>query len=231
MGKQGERTYFDKVHTWGRVSCVLSLVFMLCVPLAITLHLDAWPPLFAILKSLAGVLPMFWSVAVIETLSYGPIIGSGGSYLSFVTGNISNLKLPCAIAALKGANVRANTEEGEVISTIAVASSAIVTTVMIALGVVLFSPILPLLTTEHSPAAPAFQQVLPALFGALLAGYLGKHWRITVAPVLAGSLVLLFAPGMQVGVLIPILVIVSLAAAQMMWKIGQKKARNITQDL
>jgi hypothetical protein len=218
-----EKSYFDKVHTWGRVSCVVSLVFMLGIPLAITLHLDAWPPLAGVLKGLAGVLPIFWTVAVIETLSYGPIIGSGGAYLSFVTGNISNLKLPCAIAALKSAGVRGASEEGEVISTIAVAASAITTTVLIAAGVLLFTPLLPLIAAENSPAAPAFRQVLPALFGALLAGYLRKHWRVAFAPVLVGVAVLIFAPGLQVGTLIPITVIVSLLCAQLMWKVSLSK--------
>ena len=220
------KTYFDKVHTWGRISCVVSLLFMLGIPLAITLHLDAWPPLSGLLKGLAGVLPIFWTVAVIETLSYGPIIGNGGAYLSFVTGNIANLKLPCAIAALKSADVRANSEEGEIISTIAVATSAITTTVLIAAGVLLFSPILPLITSDGSPAAPAFQQVLPALFGALLAGYLRRHWRVAFAPVLAGVIVLLFVPGLQVGVLIPITVIVSLICAQIMWKMKYAHVKN-----
>jgi len=219
-----EKTYFDKVHTWGRSSCVLSLIFMLGIPLSITLHLDAWPPLDGLLKGLAGVLPMFWTVAIIESLSYGPIIGSGGAYLSFVTGNISNLKMPCAIAALKSADVRASSEEGEIISTIAVASSAITTTLLIAAGVLLLTPVLPLIAAEDSPAAPAFQQVLPALFGALLAGYLRQHWRVAFAPVLAGVVVLLFAPSLQVGVLIPITVVVSLLGAQLVWKMHQKRA-------
>jgi len=214
------KTYFDKVHTWGRVSCVVSLVFMLGIPLAITLHLDAWPPLQGLLKGLAGVLPIFWTTAVIETLSYGPVIGSGGAYLSFVTGNIANLKIPCAIAALKSADVRVTSEEGEVISTIAVAASAITTTVLIAAGVLLLTPVLPMIAEENSPAAPAFQQVLPALFGALLAGYLRRHWRVAFAPVLAGVIALLFAPGLQVGALIPVTVIVSLLCAQVMWKVG-----------
>jgi len=216
------KSYFDKVHTWGRISCVVSLLFMLAIPLVISLKL-AWPPLQELLKGLAGVLPLFWTVAVIETLSYGPIIGNGGAYLSFVTGNIANLKLPCAIAAMKSADVRASSEEGEVISTIAVASSAITTTILIALGILIFTPILPLITAEGSIATPAFQQVLPALFGALLAGYLRKHWRVAFAPVLAGVIVLLFAPGLQVGVLIPVTVIVSLGFAQLMWKLSLSK--------
>jgi len=217
------KTYFDKVHTWGRISCVVSLAAMLAVPLLISLKLDAWPPLQGLLKGLAGVIPLFWTTAVIETLSYGPIIGSGGAYLSFVTGNIANLKLPCAIAAMKSADVRASSEEGEVISTIAVASSAITTTILIAAGVLIFTPLLPLITAPDSPAAPAFRHVLPALFGALLAGYLRKYWRIAFAPVLAGVAVLVFAPTLQVGVLIPITVIVSLAFAQVMWKVSLSK--------
>jgi len=222
MTKQ-EKTYFDKVHTWGRISCVVSLLVMLAMPLAISLHLRVWPPLAELLAGFAAVLPMFYGVAVIETLSYGPLMGSGAIYLSFVTGNITNLKLPCAIAALKNADVRANSEEGEVISTIAVASSAIATTIIIAIGVVLLSPLLPLLTEEGSIAAPAFQQVLPALFGALLAGYLRKHWRISFLPVMAGIVTLIFAPTLQIGAVIPVTVVISLLGAQVMWKLGWVK--------
>jgi len=218
-----QKSYIDKVHTWGRISCIASLLFMLAIPLAITLHLDAWPPLQGLLKGLAGVLPLFWTTAVIESLSYGPILGSGGTYLAFVTGNIANLKLPCAIAAMKSADVRASTEEGEVVSTIAVATSAITTTALLAVCVLLLMPVLPLLTAEDSPVAPAFQQLLPALFGALLAGYLRKYWKIVFAPVLAGVIALIFAPTLEVGVLIPITVITSLAFGQLMWKVSLSK--------
>jgi len=223
--KNKNQSYFDKVHTWGRISCVVSLLFILAIPLAISLHLDAWPPLASMLRMLAAVLPLFWTVAVIESLSYGPILGSGGTYLSFVTGNIANLKMPCAIAAMKSADVRASTEEGDVISTIAVASSAITTTVLLAVCALLLRPVMPLLTAQGGPVAPAFQQLLPALFGALLAGYLRKHWRVAFAPVLAGVVALIFLPALEVGVVIPITVVVSLVCAQLMWMAGAKKRK------
>ena len=223
--KSAQKSYFDTVHTWGRLSCVVSLLFMLCIPLAITLHLDAWPPLADLLRVLAAVLPLFWTVSVIESLSYGPILGSGGTYLAFVTGNIANLKMPCAIAAMKSADVRASTEEGDVVSTIAVASSAITTTILLAVCVLLLRPVMPLLTAEGSPAAPAFQQLLPALFGALLAGYLRKYWRVAFAPVLAGVAALIFFPKLEVGAVIPVTVIVSLVCAQAMWMVGAKKQK------
>jgi hypothetical protein len=217
--KTMKKSYFDLVHRWGRAWCLAALLFMLCIPLSICVYFNAWPPLQGLLKGLLAVLPMYWAVAVIETVSYGPLMGSGGCYLAFVSGNIANLKLPCSIAALKSADVRPNSEEGEVISTIAVAVSAITTTALIALGVLLLTPVLPLITSESSPVAPAFRQVLPALFGALLAGYLFKHWRVSFLPILAGVLALLFAPSLQVGVLIPVTVIASLAGAQLLYKL------------
>jgi hypothetical protein len=213
-----EKTYFDKVHIWGRISTITALVVMLCIPLSICLYLDVWPEAGKVFKGLLSIVPMFWAIAVIEVVTYAPMLGAGGTYLSFVTGNISNLKLPCGLNAMQNANVRANTEEGEVISTIAIAASSITTTLILALGVILFAPILPKMTAEGSPFAPAFQQVLPALFGALGASYFAKHWRISILPIAAGIAVLVFVPSLAVGALIPVTVIISLLGAHFMYK-------------
>lgn len=215
-----ETTYFDKVHRWGKVFSLTALAAMLAIPLSICLYFDVWPQADLVLKGLLKVIPLFWSVAVIEVLTYAPMLGAGGTYLSFVTGNISNLKLPCGLNAMQNAKVRPNTEEGEVISTIAIAASSLTTTAIIAVGVLVFSPLLPKMTAEESVFAPAFQQVLPALFGALGAGYFAKHWRLTVLPIFFGVLVLLFSPALPVGTLIPVTVIVSLLGAQVMYKKG-----------
>lgn len=213
-----ERTYFDKVHRWGKISSLTSLVVMLSVPLAICVYFDVWPQASVVLNGLLKIIPLFWSVAVIEVITYAPMLGAGGTYLSFVTGNISNLKLPCGLNAMQNAEVRANTEEGEVISTIAIAASAITTTIIIALGVLLFSPLLPLLTKEGSLFAPAFQQVIPALFGALGAGYFAKHWKISLLPIAFGIAVLVFAPAFPAGTLIFVTVAVSLLGTHIMYK-------------
>lgn len=213
-----EKTYFDKVHIWGRISTLTALAVMLCIPLSICLYLDVWPESGKVFKGLLSIVPMFWAIAVIEVITYAPMLGAGGTYLSFVTGNISNLKLPCGLNAMQNANVRANTEEGEVISTIAIAASSITTTLILAFGVILFAPILPKMTAEGSPFAPAFQQVLPALFGALGASYFAKHWRISILPIAAGIAVLIFAPSLAVGALIPVTVIISLLGAHFMYK-------------
>ena len=212
------RTYFDRVHTWGRISCVTTICVLFLVPVLFCIHYNAWPPLDGVLKGLAAVVPLYWATAVAEVISYAPLLGAGGSYLSFVTGNIANLKLPCAISAMDSAKVRPNTEEGEVVTTISIAASSLTTTVIIALGVLLFRPILPKLTAEGSVFAPAFQQIIPALFGAIGASYFIKQPKLSIVPILAGVLVMIFAPTMQIGVLIVITIVVSIGSAYCFYK-------------
>ncbi|MCI5948247.1 MAG: hypothetical protein PUK72_07805 [Oscillospiraceae bacterium] len=215
-----KKTYMDKVHIWGRIWVFAAIVVLMSVPLAISIHYDAWPEAKTVLKALLSVALIYWTSAIIEVITYTPMLGAGGTYLSFITGNITNLKLPCSLNAMENAKVRANSEEGEVISTIAIGVSSIVTTVVIAIGVLCFTPILPKITAEGSVFKAAFDQVLPALFGALAASYFRKHWKISIFPILVGCLVLVFAPELGVGTLIFITIIASVGGAFAMVKLN-----------
>ena len=142
------KTYYDKVHNWGRVSTVTALCVLLMFPMAICLYLNVFPPFEKVFQGLLKVIPLYWSVAVVEVLFYTPMLGAGGTYISFVTGNISNLKLPCAVDAMNRAEVKATSEEGEVISTISIAVSSIVTTLIILIGVICIVPLTPILESK-----------------------------------------------------------------------------------
>ena len=213
------KTYYDRVHSWGRISTISALCVLLMFPIAISLYLNVFPPINGVLQGLLKLIPTYWTVAVVEVLVYTPMLGAGGTYLSFVTGNIANLKLPCAISAMEGANVKANSEEGEVVSTIAIATSAIVTTAVLAVGVIAFAPFLD--TFTNSPLLmPAFKQVIPALFGALGAGYFVAHWKISFAPILFMLLILVFVPTIGASTLIFPGIIASVLFAFIMYKVG-----------
>ncbi len=214
------RTYENSVHFYGILWDIAALLLFIMLPISICVHLGVWPQGSYVLKGLLPVAMLFYPSAIIEVITYTPLLGAGGTYLGFVTGNITNLKLPCGLNAMENAGVRANSEAGEVVSTIAIATSSIVTTVIIAVGVVVFSPVLPYLTDENSVFAPAFQQVVPALFGALGISYFVKHWKIAVVPVSAIVLILLFQGSLATGVLIPIGVVISMLAAHLMFKKG-----------
>lgn len=214
-----ERTYIDKVHTWGRIWTVGALLVLLSLPFGFSAYYDAWPEAQTVFKALTKVILIYWTTAVIEVITYTPMLGAGGTYLSFVTGNITNLKLPCGLNAMEKANVKPNSEEGEVITTIAIGSSAIATTVIIAAGVLLFSPVLPALR-ESPTLRPAFSYVTSALFGALGASYFRKHWKISIFPILVGVAVLLFAPTLGVGTLMFITIVAAIIGALVMIKLN-----------
>lgn len=212
--------YINKTHTYGRIWIVITLLVFLSIPALICYHLGVSPKLEMIAKGLATVALVFYPTAVLEVLTYSPLLGTGGTYLGFVTGNITNLKLPVALSAMENAKVEPNTEKGEVISTISIAVSSIVTTIIIAVSVLAFYPVLHNITDKDSVFAPAFQQVTPALFGALCASYLAKHWKISILPIAVLVVVLLFSGTLGTGVLIPIGVAVSLIGAHLMYKKG-----------
>ncbi len=157
------RTYEESIHTVGRIWMVCALLAMLAVPVAICVGFHVFPEISGILKGLLGVAPIYWTVCTIEVFTYAPMLGSGGTYLGFVTGNLTNLKVPCALNAMEGAEVKPGSKEGEVISTVAIASSSIVTTLILAAGVLLLVPmahydVAP--PTEHWAHPPFCGQVI-----------------------------------------------------------------------
>ncbi len=219
--KNKTKDYMSSVHTWGRYWNLSMLVIMLLFPISIAIIFNAMPDWEALLIGLIATFPMYAAVGTVEVFTYIPMLGAGGSYLSFVTGNISNLKLPCALNAMEQANVKANSEEGEVISTISIAISSIVTTLIIILGIILIIPLSPILS---NPALePAFNQLLPALFGGLGVVFISKNWKIAIAPILLMLALFIGIDALNegtVGIMVPVGVIFSLVVSRIMYKKG-----------
>ena len=217
----GKYTNFrDYEHFVGRWWMLTGFALLLAVPAAICVVYDAWPPLTWVLEGLLGVAPIYWTVGTIEVFTYTPMLGAGGSYLGFVTGNLTNLKVPCALNAMQSAGVEPGTEEGEVLSTIAIAVSSIVTTVIIILGVFMLNTLRPIL--ESPMLAPAFANILPALFGGLAVVYVSKDWKIALAPLLFMVVLFLCVPSLadSVGVLVPVGSLLAIGVARILYKKG-----------
>lgn len=216
-----KNTYSDKVHVWSTVWNLAMMGLLILFPLAVAIIFRAAPDMRGLLLGLVATAPMYWAVGFIEVFTYIPMLGAGGSYLSFVTGNISNLKLPCALNALEQADVKANSDEGEVVSTIAIAVSSIVTTIIIIIGVLLIVPLTPIL--EAPVLAPAFAQILPALFGGLGVVFVSRNWKIAIAPVSLMLVLFIFIPALNagtVGIMVPVSVIFTIIVSRIMYKKG-----------
>ena len=216
-----ELSYMDSVHRDGRIWNICVMILLLAFPVSVAIVFNTAPDWNALILGLIATAPMYWAVGAIETVTYVPMLGAGGSYLSFVTGNISNLKLPCALNAMEQNGVSASSEEGELISTIAIATSSIVTTLIILLGVLLIAPLTPIL--QAPVLQPAFEQILPALFGGLGVAFVSKNWKLAVAPVMLMLILFIFVPALNagtVGIMVPVSALFTIAVGRILYKRG-----------
>ena len=214
-------SYIDSVHRDGRIWNISVMILLLAFPVSVCFLFGVAPDWGALGMGLLATAPMYWAVGAIETVTFVPMLGAGGSYLGFVTGNISNLKLPCALNALEQNGVSATSEEGEVISTIAIATSSIVTTLIIIVGVICIVPLTPILEAEI--LVPAFEQILPALFGGLGVAFVSKNWKLAVAPVALMLVLFIFVPALNsstVGIMVPVSALFTIAVGRILYKRG-----------
>lgn len=220
--------YINWTHNYGRIGLLIAMVYMLTIPIIVCIVYDCFPSMSDVIKSSIGLLAIYVPVAISEVISYTPIIGSS-CYITFLTGNILNLKLPAAINAMKIAKVEQNTPEGDAISTVAVAASSILTILIIAIGVLLLVPLQPILQSPVVKVATKY--MLPALFGGIAMGFIGKgdgkliienKLLAIVVPVILvciGCLLGVLKSGYE-GIAIIALLPVTLISARILWKKG-----------
>ena len=186
--------YERNTHILGRITSVIALVLLVGAPFAIGAYLGTMPKFRALGKGFLSV-GLVWTISsVVEFLVYTPMLGAGGSYLAFITGNLINMKIPCAMNAKDIVGAKSGTTENEIISTLSIATSSLVTIAVLALGVLLLTPLQPVL---QSPALqPAFNNVVPALFGAMAFKYFRKDIRLALIPLAAMTVLFILVPSL-----------------------------------
>jgi len=212
---------FDRhVHRLGRITILTCIVLALGVPIVLAwLIFGIMPPMKSLISGIITVSSFMIPLSIAEILSFYPILGTSGLYISYTTGNISNLKVPCAAIAMEAAEVKPGSREGDIISTIAMAGSVIVSELILILGVLLLVPLSGYL---QSPVLkPAFDQILPALFGSLGAYFILKNFKLSLVPLAFAGLVVIFT--LKVEVAVPVCVLISVLGARIMYKKGWVK--------
>lgn len=184
----------QNLHAIGRAMSIATVILLVAVPFLIGTLSGGKLDVKGFLTGFLNVGIIYIPMALVEFLVYTPMLGVGGSYISFITGNVTNMKIPCAINARDIAKTEVGTPENEIISTLSTATSAIVTTLVIVAGVILLVPLQPVFESEL--LRPAFDNVVPALFGALALKYYLKEPKIAIVPVLLMSLLCIFVPFM-----------------------------------
>lgn len=184
----------DSLHRIGRVTMVLMILLLVGVPVAFGMMNGISPSWSGFWNGVIKVAIIYYPTSIVEFLIYTPMLGVGGSYLSFITGNVTNMRIPCAMNAASIAKTQPGTAEHEIISTIAVATSAITTTLVILVGVVCLVPLQPVLQSDM--LQPAFNNVVPALFGALGLKYFAKSLRLSAPPLILMSVLCIAVPSL-----------------------------------
>ena len=159
------KTFDNKMHTYGRISTSIIMFILVIVPFIMCEVFDINMNIKAAIGASIGICALFLPASLVEVITYAPMLGTGATYLAFITGNLTNLKIPCCMNARNLVGTEFGTKENEIVSTISVAVSSIVTCLVIAIGVLMMAPLEPIINSPQ--LQPAFSTVVPALFGAL----------------------------------------------------------------
>ncbi|QWB99378.1 hypothetical protein KHQ88_04230 [Mycoplasmatota bacterium] len=200
--------YRNKMHLYGRIFILIGIFMMFLIPVVTWLVTGIGPDLNKMILGVVSLSVLFLPGGIVEVLTYGPILGTSGTYLAFITGNLVNLKIPCVMNAREVAGTEINTEENEIVSTFAVAFSTITTIVIMGLGVLLLIPLKPILNSEI--LKPAFDWVVPALFGALAYKYFKDNLKLVVAPIIFVGILSYFAPTFVQGNVVIVILLAAL---------------------
>lgn len=229
--------FTEWAHKSGRIFMVLFIAYMLVIPFIVCTVYDCMPSFKMCLPGLIAITAIMGPASIAEVGSYTPILGSS-TYLTFASGNVMNLKIPCIINAQQIAKVEPNTVEGDAVALIATAVSSAVTIIILAIGVVLLSFIKPIL--ENPYVVTASDYLLPALFGCMALGLLssgnGKtkvknHLLPALVPALLVSALTVLGIGSTglAGILIIVMIPVTILCARILWKKGIVKVVPVEQ--
>lgn len=176
-----------RMHLIGRLWLGAGMILICTIPLWLALYYDVEPD-WSVFGTAAVISPFILMAlsGVAEPIIYSPMVGVNGMYLSFLTGNLSNLKIPCVVKAQEIAGTKRGTEEDEIVATIAIATSSLVTILIIGIIVLCFA-VIPNLTEmiDNAPyLTPAFGCVVYALFGSLGGKYIVRNPKLAIGPII-----------------------------------------------
>ena len=217
-------TYMNKINTLGQISSIIVLIGMFMIPIGTAFYFGIEFNIMDTLAASTSLIALFLPTAVIENISFYPILGSGAMYLSSVTGNITNLKLPAAVSGHQIAGVETGRDEGDLIAILAVGMSSLVQITILLLGMFVIGQwLLPIL--NHPTLEAGFNNITPALLGAITIPQVFQHKKLSVIPVVIGIISYLYFgperfPYVQSYVLLTVMII-SITAAYMMYKYGK----------
>ena len=158
------KTYIPGIVKWGKITMLLGIITCFCPAIMLAVVYGYMPPASAIIAGTISQMSVSGAFYIVEPISYFPILGIPGTYLTFLSWNTSNMRVPCSSVAQEAAGVEMGTEKGSVISTIGIAVSVIVNIVILTVGAVAGNALIDIMPASMKDA---LNFLLPALYGAV----------------------------------------------------------------
>ena len=203
-----EQSFTNPVINIGRWTLLLAIPLCFIPPIYLWVRHGAIPPVGAILTGWFLIASIFGSWYFVEPISYFPILGLSGTYMSFLSGNIANMRVPCAAVAQEVLGVQSGTKEAELVATIGIAGSIITNLIVVTIAAIAGNE---LFRYFPAPVVKAFEFVLPSIFGALFVMFSIKYPKYGVFAIAVGMLLMGAIRGIPAFVVIPICVFSTIA--------------------
>ena len=188
MEQNYESVFTRGIIKYGRLTLLLSIPLCFIPAIYLAIRFQAIPSVVTIFTAWFMIASIYGVEYFMTPISYFPILGMSGTYLAFLSGNIANMRVPCAIVAQEATGAKPATKEGEIVATLGMAGSVVTNFIVVTLcavaGNFIISILPPIILT-------ALDYVLPSIFGGLFTIFAVRYpkyavWGVAVAVLLLG---------------------------------------------
>lgn len=218
MQTTGTDAFYDEVRRTGMFTCVAAMVCLFVPGLFLFFVHGLTPEFSSLAQSLISVWAFTAVLAVVEPMIYFPILGFAGTYMSFMVGNVMNIRVPVAATVNELSDAKPGTVEADILTAVGIAGSVLGTTVVMLLGLLVFLPLLAVYMETTGPVSVSLDHVLDALYGALLAFFVFRAFKVSLLPLFLGIGLAFLKSDLPFAFVIPPLVVISVFGSRFMYK-------------
>ncbi len=189
MEEQTREKYYESVHQWGRVTLTAAIFLFLGIGCYLSfvkgLH-PGWEVIFTAFLAVAAMVGHTW-VNLGDLVLYLLLMGPAATYMSQLTGNVKNMRLPSALASCAMLDEKEDRIKRDILATYGVAASVVVNTVFLGILAAAGHFILKVLPKEF---LDTLHYIIPALFGAILGQFALKNRKVAAVSMLMVGIVI-----------------------------------------
>lgn len=212
--------FLKSIIFWGRITLLVAMVLSFTPALYLAFFHGIMPEAKTILTAFSMIASILVTSWIVEPIAYFPIVGTSGTYMSWLAGNISNMRVPVSAISQQSAGVQEGTPEGDIISTLGIGMSVLVNLVILFLAAIFGTQVIAALPES---VQAAFNYILPAVFGAVLANFAIRDLKLGLFALVVAFVLTYFE--MPTWVTLPVCVFGTIALAILLFKKKEQKTK------